>query len=878
MSNPLTGDFDLVAQFSIPTVNRILGSIHQKGDALNDGVTFLHSFRARIPQKQAAANSGKPVANNPAAGGGLTVAKNPGPGDGIIAATNPGAGGGILNIPGQEHVEGIIEVQVSTPSVNLVAGSSTRVTVSYQIMAHYIADDPSSTVPEFIHGELQVTCSIIQEAMGNQNSLLSVQIDAKDLEVNFIPAAGAPLSAQDVTLIIGELKTFLKTQFEPVNASLPKGVDFLRFKAMPGGTPAAALLISLTKAVLNQNAADGVTKTLITGSDDFAIAISSEFVLGLLDSMKQQIEQSVKPMNEVINLNTIFGSIWLATITTGSPSFQAQLANTGMIVISIKVKGHLKTSGWLFWLNRDYDWNLNIEQNLILSLTGPQPTFMLIADGMPNVTVTGLPMYQDTVKNYVQNVFWIDEIGALIQAQNVINAKIQGSLNLDSILKSALEISSTAKYKSLQVSADGLTLHGELDMAARPDVAIDFGLTADNQSYTALKTWIPAGTIQEYLWKWSVSTKTYPFNITKSLTEDHKFMIAIPADMSHEPSLVCLDVSGSQVPSEGTSADQVYAESACTLGSNGPSIPILTPLWWDKLAVGVLGLPEAGGVDQQSAVSLIAHIDARATGPAQANADVPTLVHFADARAAESMGALAAVLNAGSASESALSLVIILPGGMLERMQYKELAELRAAAASQRVALAFSEDYEGTWAKSLAVRETPSTHLLDGNGSQVWQHAGGLDEATLRTALDKHSLRGSRLRWRPLEHAGLVGKAAPDFVFDLEPDQKMALRRLQGRKILLNFWASWSSPCLEQLRYLESLQAESAENGTIILAVNDGEDPEKAAEFLRKNGLTLRMVPDEQRTIALAYGIRCWPTTVAIDEYGNISGVQLGVK
>jgi thiol-disulfide isomerase/thioredoxin len=104
------------------------------------------------------------------------------------------------------------------------------------------------------------------------------------------------------------------------------------------------------------------------------------------------------------------------------------------------------------------------------------------------------------------------------------------------------------------------------------------------------------------------------------------------------------------------------------------------------------------------------------------------------------------------------------------------------------------------------------------------------------------------------------------------------LRRLQGRKILLNFWTSWSSPCLEQLRYLDSLQAESAENGTIILAVNDGEDPEKAAEFLRKNGLTLRMVADEQRTIALAYGIRCWPTTVAIDEYGNISGEQLGVK
>ena len=161
MSNPLTGDFDLVAQFSLPTVNRILGSIHQKGDAVNDGITFLHSFFTHVPQ-------------------------NPGPGFPV------GKGGIPIPISNPSAVQGIIEVQVSTPTITLVANSSTRVTAHYEIMAHYIADDPASTVPEFVHGELQVTFSILQQAAGGNNSLLTMDIQAANLEVNFIPDAGLP--------------------------------------------------------------------------------------------------------------------------------------------------------------------------------------------------------------------------------------------------------------------------------------------------------------------------------------------------------------------------------------------------------------------------------------------------------------------------------------------------------------------------------------------------------------------------------------------------------------------------------------------------------------------------------------------------------------
>ncbi len=829
MSNPLTGDFDLVAQFSLPTVNRILGSIHQKGDVSNDGITFLHSFRTHIPQ-------------------------NPGPGFPV------GKGG--IPIPNPSAVQGIIEVQVSTPTITLVANSSTRVTAHFEIMAHYIADDSPSTLPEFVHGELQVTFSILQQAAGGNNSLLTMDIQAANLEVNFISDSGLPLSAQDLAIITAELKTFLKTSFEPVNASLPKGIDFLRFKTMPGGTPVAALLLSLTSAVLNANAADGVTNTFLQGNHDFAIAISSEFVLGLLEPMKQQIE-STPPQN----ISSCGGSAAIS-----SPKFSAQLENTGLIAITITATG---TFHWLFGTDA---LSITILQHLQLSLIEATQTFVLSAPSDPTVTIQGLPFYTVTAENDLKAQFIAQRNAAINQAQVQINNSIQKSLDLSGILKSALKISATTKYQSLQVTADGLILQGSMSMPDRPDADVEFELSLDGNSFDALNSWIPAGTIQQYTWSWYVPTKVYPFGTTKTLVDNQRFVMPFPSDMPHDPSQVCLEILGTQVASSGngTYVVDVYT-SGCNFGSFGPSIPVLIPKWWDKLAVGVLGLPDPASQDPGAAVGLVAHLDAQAAADLQANAAVPTLVYFSDAQVAESLNTLSRTITAIREKESALSMILILPSGSLERLQIQELAELRFVAAESRVALAFTEDYEGTWAQSLHAEKMPSTHLLSPSGQVVWQQDGTLNAAKLTAAIEAQLVRGSRLTWMPLRSFPAVGALAPDFLFDLAAGENIALRRLQGRRIMVNFWTTWSSPSLEQLRRLQRLQDQSTEDDVVIVAVNDGEKPDQAAEFFRKNGFTMHFVPDEYRQIARLYRIRCWPTTVTINEHGKITRTQFGV-
>lgn len=134
--------------------------------------------------------------------------------------------------------------------------------------------------------------------------------------------------------------------------------------------------------------------------------------------------------------------------------------------------------------------------------------------------------------------------------------------------------------------------------------------------------------------------------------------------------------------------------------------------------------------------------------------------------------------------------------------------------------------------------------------------------------------RGPRFRFRG---AGTpVGRAAPDFAFEYAPGERLALRRLRGRPVLLVFWKSWSAPCLAELRRLQSHRAAAERGRLLILAVNDGQDPAVVDAVRREEGLAITLVPDSSGRIARLYGITGWPTTVYIDARGHVRGVQHG--
>ena len=95
--------------------------------------------------------------------------------------------------------------------------------------------------------------------------------------------------------------------------------------------------------------------------------------------------------------------------------------------------------------------------------------------------------------------------------------------------------------------------------------------------------------------------------------------------------------------------------------------------------------------------------------------------------------------------------------------------------------------------------------------------------------------------------------------------------------VLLNFWATWCSPCREELPTLEALHQELGDEGLAIIGVNvDGGGAERAERYAEQKGLSFRILPDPEQRLARSYGVLGYPTTVVIDRAGWIALSELG--
>jgi len=125
--------------------------------------------------------------------------------------------------------------------------------------------------------------------------------------------------------------------------------------------------------------------------------------------------------------------------------------------------------------------------------------------------------------------------------------------------------------------------------------------------------------------------------------------------------------------------------------------------------------------------------------------------------------------------------------------------------------------------------------------------------------------------------AAQPGEPAPDAFFQDDQGGCVTLRRLRGQPVLLNFWKSWSKPCLRELRRLQTLQEQGSGRAPVIMAINGGEDHAAFTDIRCQSNLTFRVIPDRNQSIAELYGVQCWPTTVSINQEGIIDRIQFGL-
>ncbi len=863
MANNLTGAFDAVVEVRLAPLNAILASVHQRGAWKNVSPTFPHSLAIRIgdaPGEWAAA---------------ATYAQWTAD---ISAASTDDSAAGLQRIPripmgawhayelvraeyrrmtrlpiGPGTIRGTAQVQVSTPRISFAPGVASNVSAHVIVRANYIPDPDTGPLPAPIHGEVVATYEFEVKTLGDVK-VLEVNVTNDNNLIQFFPAAGTGLTNADAAVIGSQIRRLLRTAFEPTNHELPANFPFAKFKVLgSGSTQVVALPLMLSGNPLPPGSAvNALSNVFVNPYTHFAVAVNREYAESQLQPLKDQLaafQTTVELRIGPIDVATYVISISSVALSWHTGSIQLLLHGTAV-------------TQSIFFPNYQFD----VSQTLTLSLNAGTQTIVIAAAGDPSITgdLPGPAVQQ--AREIVMSV----RDDALAGAQSAINQALTGNLNLNGALQS-FNPSNQALFSSIDVTTDGVILQGTISTGGRLEAVAEFTANATGDAFTALKSWIPAGTIDRFVWSWVTGPPWFPWaQQTHTIADEHRFVFEKPDDLPADTH-VCLQVEGSQVMS-GTGLAPVVGGETCKVDSIDltwvmPSnwVRVMTPLWgpdppWE------LPLEDA----------ITGYVDVLANGRRTSEPGANAIVHFAGARWSESLPALAEAIQqqAHSKRDAPIALFLVLPDksfGERRSVFERELAPLQRGFSGR---LWLTQDYEHGWSRTFGLKHGPATFLMNGKGELVWHDSGEVDAKPLAAALDRHLVSGGALRTRPIRLNVKLGDLAPDALITHADGARIALRKLRGRRLILNFWKSWSTPCLKQLKRLQRLREETAADRATIYAICDGGSAADVERARREHDLTLTLVPDQERTISQRYGIGCWPTTVYIRGDGLVERIE----
>jgi cytochrome c biogenesis protein CcmG/thiol:disulfide interchange protein DsbE len=130
--------------------------------------------------------------------------------------------------------------------------------------------------------------------------------------------------------------------------------------------------------------------------------------------------------------------------------------------------------------------------------------------------------------------------------------------------------------------------------------------------------------------------------------------------------------------------------------------------------------------------------------------------------------------------------------------------------------------------------------------------------------------------------ASVAGKTAEDFPLQVS-GKPVHLSDFRGKVVVLNFWASWCQPCVEEAPGLNRLQKHIAPKNAILLGVAADENQAAYEKFLQDQAIVFPTyrdpgTKDNRSPIADTFGTRMYPETYVIDRNGKIARKLIGYQ
>ncbi len=892
MSSPVTGNYDVVVQVSLAAVDRFLAVMHECERFLHSTSGYLNDTAPQQPHLPpivltgVADEFGNAIANQqriPRQRFTGTVAIN----DPVSGLRPPIVNPGWVVFPPPviipSNLSGQVQLQIFPPTIDVPDASGTNLSVTLNTMVRYFPDPHTAPIAQFLRGNLQIVAPIsqISTQVGN---VLEFDFKADQATVTFTPTyTSNALSASDTAAINLAIQNALKTSFQPSSATLPGGISALQFKTLLSASQkAGALLLNLTSHSSNPAT---VQQIVLNAGDDFAFVISPAYINSLLSSSISQLTNF--PPIYVSEL--FFSTTYTITLTSPAPALNF---TSGAIQLVINAHAHPDSTGW-----PAFNFRTIVSFTLKLIPIDAQGRLgaaeLALSQVSLDFTDSGIG---GAIKDLILGAFKgpiTNKIAAAVNNildssnPNGIQATVRSQTNIDTqlgnLVNSLLTDPTTGdqpdaslklvfSYTAVDIEPTGVILRGLETVKAWADSYVEFdqipaqpaggvgpgglgGVVAPSgPDYTALNTWIPGGTITQYVWSVSYNNQLYPFGVDPNkfvLLHSNNVVEADDATTIPPYTPLCLTAQGTRIGASGAAPATAVSATSC-------GIHIL-PLPGTNLGNVVSTLPVIAMARRGTGGHIVVtgHAAPQAAGRAAPN----LLVHFADANSAADLKVLTQALHHAKRPDSSTGVMALVPIGHLEKLHYTP-------------GIIYAED-DAAWERAFGLGNAarPLTVIVDPTGKVVWRHEGAVEKQALAAALKKKLATTFTGPPKLLRLNARLGQPAPNFLFQYTSGRQLTLSKLKGRTVVLVFWRSHSAPSMQAIG-----AALQAQNGAqpLVLAINDGETAEQAHRALSQAKLSAIPVADPGRNIASAYGVSAWPTIVSIDASGIISGIQFG--
>ena len=900
-ANHVVGNYDVVVQVSLPAVDRFLAVMHEcerflhsTSGYLNDVTPpqrnlppivltgFQDAFEKAIPNQR----------QIPRQGFTGTVAIND-----VLSAlrppiVNPGGGGIRPPVIVPSNLSGTVQLQLFPPTIDVPDASGTKLSVTVNAMVRYFPDPKTAPIAEFLRGNLQIVAPLsqISTQVGN---VIEFDFKADEVTVTFTPTfTSSTLSDDDRAAINLAIQNALKTSFQPSSATLPSGISALQFKTLLSGSQkAAALLLNLTN---RSSDPASVQVVALNAGDDFVFAISPAYINSLLSSSIGQLTHFPSVPVSVGPFSTTY------TISLTSPPPALNVTN-GAIQITINAHAHTGDTGWpSFNFRTVVSFTLNLipidaqgrlgAAELALSTVSFDFTDSGIGGEIKDAI---LGAFKGTITSNIAAA-----VNNILNSSdpNGIQATVRSQTNIDTqlgnLVNSLLTDPTTGdqpdasirlqfSYTAVDIEPTGILLRGLETVRAWADPYVEFDQIPSQPSsgsgpggrgivtqpsgpdYTALNSWIPGGTITQYVWSVSYNNQLYPFGV-----DPNKFVLLHSGSVNEADAVstgstgstgstlppytpLCLTVQGTRVSPSGAGPAQTVSATAC--GYHQLPLPGIN--LGEVAAVPSISLTQRSPSGQ---VVVTGHAAPQTVGGAAPN----LLVHFADAKSSADLKVLTQALSHAKRTDAPTAVMAVVPVGHLEKLHYTP-------------GLIYAEN-DAAWERAFGLDKAarPLTLIVDPAGKVVWRHEGAIEHKSLSAALTEHLAPALATPPKLLRLNATTGQPALNFLFEYAAGRELPLVKLKGRRVVLVFWRSGSAPSLQAITAVQ--QTKDGAQPPLVLAINDGEPAEHAHRALAQAKGSAIAVADPDRRIAIAYGVNVWPTIVSIDASGIISGIQLG--